>query len=98
MPARNDSYLNVWDDTVKGRDLLIALGISTPLSLGGYIFAPGAPPMPLIMGLSGAIIGFFINSVLFRPKRQLDVEGDDRDGRADLDMDEESCCAEGEGR
>ncbi|WP_249975702.1 hypothetical protein [Vreelandella olivaria] len=72
MPKNTKGYLNVWDDTVSGRDLLLALIISTPLTLGGYLLAPGTPPLPLILGLSGAIVGFFINAVLFKPKRLLD--------------------------
>lgn len=71
MAEKRASFLNVWDDTVSGRDLLLSLCISTPLTLGGYLLAPADPPLPLILGLSGAILGFFINSLLFRPKRQL---------------------------
>ncbi|MBE0405123.1 MULTISPECIES: hypothetical protein [Halomonas] len=71
MAERKNRFLNVWDDTVSGRDLLLSLCISTPLTLGGYLLAPAQPPLPLILGLSGAILGFFINALLFRPKRQL---------------------------
>lgn len=72
MPEQRTRYLNVWDDTVGGRDLLLSLCISTPLTLGGYLLAPGPAPMPLMLGLGGALMGFLINSLLFRPKRRLD--------------------------
>lgn len=76
MPAKDKALLNVWDDTVSGRDLLISLSIATLLSLGGYLFAPWPAPGPLVLGLSGAILGFFISTLLFRPKRRLEVEGE----------------------
>ena len=37
MPEKKNRFLNVWDDTVGGKDLLLALCISTPLTLGGYL-------------------------------------------------------------
>lgn len=76
MPNKTTSYLTVWDDTVTGRDLLLALLISTPLTLGGFILTPGPAPMPLIVGLCGALLGFAINTVCLRPKRRLDADGE----------------------
>lgn len=73
MSERPTHYLNVWDDTVGGRDLLLSLCLSTPLTLGGYLLAPGPAPMPLIFGLCGALVGFLANTLLFRPKRQIDT-------------------------
>ncbi|MGP9551918.1 hypothetical protein [Halomonas sp. AOP42-D1-22] len=76
MPDKTTSYLTVWDDTVTGKDLLIALVISTPLTLGGFILTPWPAPMPLIVGLCGALVGFAINAVCLRPKRHLDTDGE----------------------
>jgi len=76
MPNKTTSYLTVWDDMVTGRDLLLALLISTPLTLGGFILTPGPAPMPLIVGLCGALLGFAINTVCLRPKRRLDADGE----------------------
>lgn len=76
MPNKTTSYLTVWDDTVTGKDLIIALAVSTPLALGGFIFTPWPAPMPLIVGLSGALLGFAVNAVCLRPKRRLDIEGE----------------------
>ena len=36
MSEQKNRFLNVWDDSVSGRDLLLSLYISTPLTLGGY--------------------------------------------------------------
>jgi len=74
MSAKDRAFLNVWDDTVSSRDLLISLFIATLLSLGGFLLAPWPAPGPLVLGLSGAILGFFISTLLFRPKRRLDIE------------------------
>ncbi|MGO2581086.1 MAG: hypothetical protein ACTH7Y_10635 [Halomonas sp.] len=74
MPHKETSYLTVWDDTVTGKDLIIALAISTPLTLGGFIYTPWPAPMPLIVGLCGALLGFTINAIVLRPKRRLDIE------------------------
>ncbi|MBE0398747.1 MULTISPECIES: hypothetical protein [Halomonas] len=74
MPHKETSYLTVWDDTVTGKDLIIALAISTPLTLGGFIYTPWPAPMPLIVGLCGALLGFAINAIVLRPKRRLDIE------------------------
>jgi len=74
MSAKDRAFLNVWDDTVSSRDLLISLFIATLLSLGGFLLAPWPAPGPLVLGLSGAILGFFISTLLFRPKRHLDIE------------------------
>ncbi|ALM53740.1 hypothetical protein [Halomonas huangheensis] len=71
-PSR--SYLQVWDDTVTLRDLLLSLVITTTLCLGGYILAPERPPLPLMLGLGGALLGFMISAVAFRPKRRVDEE------------------------
>jgi CHASE2 domain-containing sensor protein len=76
MPAKDRAFLNVWDDTVSGRDLLISLAIATLLSLGGFLLTPWPAPGPLVLGIAGAILGFFISALLFRPKRRLDIEGE----------------------
>lgn len=68
------SYLKVWDDTVTLRDLLLSLIITTTLCLGGYVLAPEQPPLPLMLGLGGALLGFIISAVVFRPKRRVDEE------------------------
>ena len=77
MSEKKNRFLNVWDDSVSWRDLLLSLCISTPLTLGGYLTDTAQPPLTLILGLSGAILGFFINALLFRPKRQLQT-GEDK--------------------
>lgn len=77
FPVR-EKYYEVWEDTAGVRDLVRALVITVGLTMGAYIAAPDEPPAPLIAGLSGAVVGFIICSVITPTKRTLDtVEADD---------------------
>ncbi|WP_055666930.1 hypothetical protein [Desnuesiella massiliensis] len=61
--------IEVWEDVVRIKDLVIALVICSATAFGGYIVAPNKPPKPLLFGLLGAIIGFVICSIIIKPKR-----------------------------
>ena len=64
------SYIEVWEDLVSIKDLIICLVISTVTSLGGYLIAPSDhPTKPLVYGLIGTVIGFIITSIIVKPKR-----------------------------
>jgi membrane associated rhomboid family serine protease len=65
--------IEVWEDIVSIKDLVISLIICSFTALGGYFLAPNKPPKPLLFGLSGAIIGFVICSIFIKPKRVLIV-------------------------
>ncbi|MBO1002817.1 hypothetical protein ACFSKI_03970 [Pseudogracilibacillus auburnensis] len=71
MDKQEKEFVEVWEDNVKIKDLLIAMLLCIGLSLGGYILAPGEAPQPLIFGLCGGVIGFIISSVLIKPKRKI---------------------------
>lgn len=71
MDEENKNYVEVWEDNVKVKDLLIAMTLCIGLSLGGYIIAPGEAPQPLIFGLTGGVIGFIISSFIIKPKRKI---------------------------
>lgn len=73
-PTRTNRLYEVWLDTVSIRDLAISLALTTALTLGGYIVAPGPAPQPLVFGLVGSLIGFVISTVTFRPKRELVID------------------------
>jgi hypothetical protein len=70
-PESEDSKKNieVWEDLVRVKDLVIALIVCSVTTLGGYFLAPKDPPKPLFFGLSGAIIGFVICTIFIKPKR-----------------------------
>ncbi|RFA33394.1 hypothetical protein CAI16_14700 [Virgibacillus dokdonensis] len=71
MPQQRqeEENIEVWEDLVHIKDLVIAIIISTITTLGAYIIAPNDPPKPLIFGLVGAVGGFIISSLLIKPKR-----------------------------
>lgn len=71
MPQQRqeEENIEVWEDLVHIKDLVIAIIISTITTLGAYIIAPNDPPKPLIFGLVGAVVGFIISSLLIKPKR-----------------------------
>lgn len=70
-PKGKDSKMNieVWEDLVNIKDLVISLIVCSVMALGGYFLAPNKPPKPLFFGLSGAILGFVICSIFIKPKR-----------------------------
>ncbi|WP_077302864.1 hypothetical protein [Virgibacillus pantothenticus] len=73
-----EENIEVWEDLVHIKDLVLAIIISTITTLGAYLIAPNDPPKPLIFGLIGAVIGFIICSLLIKPKRSfryVDEEG-----------------------
>lgn len=61
--------IEVWEDLVNIKDLLLALAICSVTTLGAYFIAPNEPPKPLFFGLIGALIGFVISSIIIKPKR-----------------------------
>jgi membrane associated rhomboid family serine protease len=63
--------IEVWEDLVYIKDLILALVICSVTALGGYFIAPEGPTKPLLFGISGAIIGFVICAILIKPKRIL---------------------------
>ena len=64
------NYVEIWEDNVDVKDLVIAMVLCIGFSLGGYLIAFGGTP-PLIFGLAGGVIGFIISSIVIKPKRQL---------------------------
>jgi glycopeptide antibiotics resistance protein len=76
--SEKEKYVEIWEDNVHIKDLLVAMALCIGFALGGYLFAFGDTP-PLIFGLAGGVIGFIISSIIIKPKRQLTVmeEGED---------------------
>lgn len=70
--------IEVWEDLVYIKDLILALIICLSTTFMGYFLAPNEPPMPLFFGLAGAISGFIVSSIIIKPKRVLIDEGDKR--------------------
>lgn len=72
-----NNLIDVWEDNVDIKDIVIAMGLCTVFALGGYLAAFGDIP-PLISGIVGAVIGFIISSIIIKPKRNVTMmeEGD----------------------
>lgn len=68
--------IEVWEDLVHIKDLVLALVICSVTTLGAYFIAPNEPPKPLFFGLVGALVGFVICSIIIKPKR-IFVEAED---------------------
>jgi membrane associated rhomboid family serine protease len=63
--------IEVWEDLVNIKSLVLSLCICSIAALGGYFIAPNDPPKPLFFGLSGALLGFIVCSILVKPKRTI---------------------------
>lgn len=70
--------IEVWEDLVNIKDLLLALAICSVTTLGAYFIAPNEPPQPLFYGLIGALVGFILSSIIIKPKR-IFVEDEDEE-------------------
>ncbi|MBY7142176.1 hypothetical protein KFZ56_03530 [Virgibacillus sp. NKC19-3] len=69
--------IEVWEDLVNIKELLLSMVICSVLALGGYLIAPNEPPRPLIYGLVGVVAGFIISSFIIKPKRTLRYEDEE---------------------
>ncbi|WP_042220533.1 hypothetical protein [Oceanobacillus manasiensis] len=70
-PEGGENNIEVWEDLVRIKDLVLSIAICTVITLGAYLLAPNEPPKPLIYGLIGAVVGFIISSIVVKPKRTL---------------------------
>ncbi|MRG85709.1 hypothetical protein [Salinibacillus xinjiangensis] len=70
--------VEVWEDLVYIKELVLSIVICSVTTLGGYFIAPDESSQPLFYGLTGALLGFIIASILIKPKRIFnEVEGED---------------------
>lgn len=67
--AQTGNNIEVWEDLVSIKDLVVSLVICSITTLGGYLIAPNKPPKPLLFGLVGAVLGFVMTSLIIKPKR-----------------------------
>ncbi|GIN72011.1 hypothetical protein J14TS2_24860 [Bacillus sp. J14TS2] len=81
MRKENDPHekknIEVWEDLVNLKDLILSLAICSVTTLGAYFMAPAQPPKPLFFGLAGAIVGFIISSIVVKPKRTFEINEDE---------------------
>ncbi len=70
----SDDNIEIWDDLVSIKDLVKSLSICIITTFCGYFLSPNDSYKPLLFGLVGAIVGFFVSSFLIKPKREFDQE------------------------
>lgn len=65
----------LWGDVVSIKDLILGILISIITTMGLYFLAPeNNPSYKLFFGLGGAVLGFILNSIIFKPKRVVEEE------------------------
>ncbi|WP_042359381.1 hypothetical protein [Geomicrobium sp. JCM 19055] len=72
MSSQRKNLVEIWEDHVRVKDLVIAVLLCSVPALGGYMLAPNEPPLPLAIGLGSAFVGFIIACIVIKPKRHLE--------------------------
>ncbi|PAV30512.1 hypothetical protein CIL05_05260 [Virgibacillus profundi] len=67
----NGENIEVWEDIVNIKDLILSIAICTITTLGGYLIAPDDSSKQLMFGLIGVVVGFAICSIIIKPKRTI---------------------------
>ena len=80
--------IEVWNDLVSPRDLVICLLISVACAAAAVLVSARVGGEALFWGLGASVVGFIVNCFLVAPKREVDIV--DEAGRKD-------CAASGEG-
>lgn len=71
---KNSTLIEIWGDIVMLHHLVISIIIISTSTMIGHLQAPAnSRPLGLLFGLSGALIGFAIITIIFRPKRTIRV-------------------------
>lgn len=71
----NRQMVEIWGDVVELKSLILSISISTILTMTAYLVASdSAKSRQLFFGLSGAVLGFIISTVLIKPKRDINIE------------------------
>jgi len=72
---KKDDLVTVWGDVVALKELTISILISVVFGLAGYFLAPpGDSIWPLLFSILGIVLATVINSIIFKPKRVIQVE------------------------
>lgn len=83
---KKDNLVEVWGDIVALKELMISIIISVVLGMIGYFLAPeGNSVFPLLFAIVGIIIATIINSLIFKPKRIIQLEEQSVDNQEEVD-------------
>lgn len=65
--------IEVWNDLVSAKDLLICLLVSAACALLAVIISSRAGGQTLFWGLGASVVGFAVNCLLVTPKREVSI-------------------------
>lgn len=73
------SLIEIWGDIVDAKELIFSILIISTTTMSLHLLAPESTnlPMGLFFGLGGAVLGFIITILLFKPKRAITIEKED---------------------
>ncbi|MFW6284967.1 MAG: hypothetical protein ACOC2X_01175 [Bacillota bacterium] len=70
------SFIRIWGDVVSAKTLVYSIVIIGSATMGAHLLAPSHnDTLGLFFGIGGAMTGFLITVLLFKPKRHI-VEED----------------------
>lgn len=65
--------IEVWNDLVSARDLVLSLTVCGLCSVGALVLATLTSGHLLFWGLGGCVLGFALSCVLVTPKREVSI-------------------------
>lgn len=70
------NLIKLWGDVVSVKELILSILIISFTTFTSYFVSPKSDTLPLdlFFGLGGAILGFIITILLFKPKRRFKEE------------------------
>ena len=66
-------HIEVWNDLVSARDLVLSLTVCGLCSVGALVLATLTSGHLLFWGLGGCVLGFALSCVLVTPKREVSI-------------------------
>ena len=82
--------IEVWNDLVSIKDLLICLQISAAYAACAALLSIVVGGQPLFWGLGASVIGFTVNCFFVTPKRDVTIIDDVSDAGIAVDSDDDS--------
>lgn len=65
--------IEVWNDLVSPRDLLVCLAVSAVCAVAAVLIASNTGGQTLYWGLGASVVGFVLNCFLVTPKRDVGI-------------------------
>ena len=69
--TERQNNIEVWNDLVSPRDLVICLLVSVAWAAAAVLISPRSGGQTLFWGLGASVAGFIVNCLLVAPKREV---------------------------